>query len=119
MFNSEELGQLRELQESAMPDTVTVLRITVQDDADHGGSIEQETTLETTHGRQEPTGLSPEEQTIAARAAGKITTNWILPYSSQAEDTDIVIAGGRRYLVLGVMRKSLATARRLVCVEVL
>lgn len=117
MLSDNELAELREMQERNMPETVTRRRQVLADDG-HGGFTTTSSDLATT-GRIGPTGRSPEEQVIAARVTGKQVYTITLPYGFDVTEPDQLIIGSRTFEVVGVVRRSIETARRVVATEVM
>jgi len=116
MLSSNELAELRAMQERNMPETVTRRRHVLTDDG-HGGFNSADSDG-TTSGRIGPTGRSPEEQMIAARVSGKQVYTVTVPAGFDVIEADQLIVGSRTFEVVGVVRRSYETARRVVVVEV-
>lgn len=116
MLSSDELAQLRSLQEDTMPDTCVVKRKTVTDtDGVRAGTW---STLTTTVCRIRRSGKEPQERAIAERLGVVAAYTIALPYGTDVTAQDRLEAQGRVFEVAGALARSFETARLVVCKEI-
>ncbi len=117
MLTERELEQMRTQQDKALPETVYIQRLTrVMNDT--GGWSETWATVATVKGRIGPSGKEAEEREIAGRLGVTQAYTATRPAGTERDESDRLQIDGRQFEVKGVIRRSQATALRVVCVEV-
>lgn len=117
MLTAAELTAMRATLNASLPDTCEISRVTLEPDG-AGGQIETWETIATVACRVAPSGQSPQERAVAERVASVSTWTLTLPAETDVRASDRLIAGVRRFEVVGVLAHSVEIARRVVCVEV-
>lgn len=116
MLNDEELKQLREIQEMAMPDTCTVWRKSIS--SSNGVRIAERDEVETTRCQVlEPT-QEPQIRVIAETLGQVIDQVVVLPVDSQAKPGDELEISGRLLVVIAAPYQSYATGKVCYCKEI-
>lgn len=119
MLSTDELAQLRALQEEAMPEAVVIHRKTLADDG-HGAFEETDTVVATVIGRLGMPGRAPDETMLAAKVNSGQAYTITLPAGvdvQQADELVISTQNDRTFTVVGVLARSFETARKVVCEE--
>lgn len=117
MLTDAELALMRATQETSMPETVHVQRLTrVTDSA--GGWSEVWATVATTEGRLAEEAWKDAEQEIAGRTGAVYKVVITLPYDTELTEQDRLQIDSVQYQVIGIARRSNKTALRISCAEV-
>lgn len=121
MISDADLAQLRAIQEESMTETVVIRRVTVAADA-HGAYTKTTAVVMTTKGRISFTGRTPQEQIIAQRVAPRQTHNIALPAGTDVREGDLLectsTAGEvRTFEILGALKRTIESARRVIGLE--
>ena len=114
MWNDRDLTLMKSQQESAMPESVTITRVTTSSD-NYGGWTES-TTTSTAKGRfGSMTGV---EREIAGRLNIDQPVMVVVPAGTDVIETDRLTISSVEYEVGSVLSKSKATALRLICKKI-
>jgi len=114
MWNDRDLTLMKTQQESAMPESVTITRVTTSSD-NYGGWTES-TTTSTAKGRfGSMTGVGEIEREIAGRLNIDQPVMVVVPAGTDVIETDRLTISSVEYEVGSVLSKSKATALRLIC----
>lgn len=112
-----DLTKMREEQEKQMPETVYIQRLTRTSDG-AGGWSEAWNTIATTKGRIGLTNWQPSEAEIAGRVQNQQKYVITLPADTELTEQDRLQIDGGQFEIIGIARRSEATALRVTCVEV-
>jgi SPP1 family predicted phage head-tail adaptor len=118
LLTSDELDDMKDTQDSNLPETVYIQTLTETATATSGRSQAWNTTTTTT-GRIATLGNSGEEREIASRLGsvqGYVVT---LPADTAVTNQNRLQINGRQFEIKATLKRSSQTALRLVCVEVL
>lgn len=118
MLSTADLTALRAAQEAAMPETVTIYRLTLSDNG-AGGFSESWGTASTVSGRIGPYNRQASEGVVAERLAGRAGYTVTLPALTDVREADRLVVGTRTFEVVWVIRRTYETARVVICAEVL
>jgi len=114
MLTSDEISQMRSVQEKAMPDTVYVQRLTRVDDG-AGGWSEVWQTVATVKGRVAPRATARAEGTLGSAVTPVVEYIVTLPAGTEVYENDRLQIDGVQYEITSNMTRSQATAVRLLC----
>ncbi len=118
LLTADELDDMKDTQDSNLPETVYIQTLTETATATSGRSQAWNTTTTTT-GRIAPLGNSGEERELASRLGsvqGYVVT---LPADTVVTNQNRLQISGRQFDIKATLKRSSQTALRLVCVEVL
>jgi head-tail adaptor len=118
MLTAADIASLRAAQEAALPETVTISRLTLADNG-AGGFSESWATAATVSGRIGPYNRQASESIVAERLGGRAGYTVTLPALTDVREADRLVVGTRTFEVVQVIRRSHETARVVVCAEVL
>ena len=118
MLSTADLTALRAAQEAAMPETVTIKRLTLSDNG-AGGFSESWGTASTVSGRIGPYNRQASEGVVAERLAGRAGYTLTLPALTDVRASDRLVVGTRTFEVIQPIARSNETARVVICAEVL
>lgn len=112
MLTLDDLAGMREVQESALPDTAVISRLTRTYD-DTGGYSETSTTVATVAcrvTRERPREVVQGEQPV-------VLADWVvtLPYGTDVRPDDNITVNGQVLHVVGLLNASWRTAERALC----
>lgn len=116
MLSASELAAMRAQQEATMTLACTVKRPSRASDG-QGGKTVTKTAVVTTVCRIGAAGRAA-QQMIAEKHGSVVGYTVTVPYGTDVTGKDEIEADGRVFEVVGVLRGSYETARRVVCVEV-
>ncbi len=117
MLNDNQRSQMTAMQAMLMTETGTIMRKTLVANG-IGGQTVSEASAGTVMCRVAPSGQSPQERAIAERLGLLMPFTVVVPNGTVVSEKDAIVVAGRRFEVKGVIRHSLATALRCVCVAV-
>lgn len=118
MLSTADLLALRAAQEAALPETVTISRLTLADNG-AGGYTESWNTAATVAGRIGPYNRQAGESVVAERLAGREGYTVTLPALTDVREADRLVIGARTFEVIWPIRRSYETARVVICAEVI
>jgi hypothetical protein len=116
LIDAATLTYLIALDESAMPDTCSVVTAGAPVINDDGSGGSGATTARTYPCRIAPLGASPVEQVFASRLGGVTGFVVSLPWNAAVSERDTIVAGTQTYQCIGVLNPtSYQTAVHVVC----
>ncbi len=117
MLPTAEIDAMKATQEQNLPETVLILRATHSSDG-AGGVSENWQAAGTVNGRIAAVHWQPNEMELAARLTASQKYVVTLPVGTNVTETDRLKVSSRQFGIIGVQRRSQATAVRITCVEV-
>jgi len=112
-----DLTKMQQTQEAYMSETVYIQSRTRTSDG-AGGWSESWSTLATTRGRIGLLSWQPSEEEIAGRVQNRQKYIVTLPAGTELTEQNRLQINGRQFEIVGIARRSEATAIRVTCVEV-
>ncbi|KPL70115.1 hypothetical protein ADN00_18915 [Ornatilinea apprima] len=117
MLTEEELSQIQIDINASFPETCEIYhQVFISDGA--GGKKSDWAITVTTGGRIGPVGRDPVERVLAEKVSNSQPYVITMPAGTVVSETDQIHIGERIFEVVGVIQRSLETARRVICKEV-